>query len=121
MKWYGASVVIWMRKKDYEPNKPCQFWENIILVHAATPEEALAKAESRGRLDAVKDDTMRIDGEPAELEYVGIRKMIEVMSLDNTDQPVDGAEITYSLMIAANRAALVDFATGKEADITHIE
>ncbi len=121
MTWYGASVVIWIRKKTQNPSDPCQFWENVILVQAETAQEALAKAEARGELDAVKDETFRVDGEPAELEYIGVRKVIEIRSLDGTDQPIDGAEISYSEMLVANRVALLDFAAGQEVEVTHIE
>jgi hypothetical protein len=39
-------------RPENNPTAPCEVWRNLIILHAATPNEALRRAETIGRSDA---------------------------------------------------------------------
>jgi hypothetical protein len=94
-RWFWAWTVLATTKKDKlrDPNARCEVWENLIILHARTPREALRKAEKIGRAEAGDcDGSLRLDGKPALCKFVGIASLGLIH-----DGLVDGAEITWRL------------------------
>ena len=93
--WFWAWTVLATvhKNKQRDPNARCEVWENLIIVHARLPREALRKAERLGRAD--EGDcrcSLRLDGKPALCKFVGVASLGLIH-----DGLVDGAEITWRL------------------------
>ncbi len=124
MTWFAASVIIGIRRIDM-PNGPTLAYENIILIEADTPDEALTKAKEYGGAEVSVDDGFTIDDKPAIKSLVGVRKLINVsnpypLDLDK-DRPTTGTEITYSLFEVENSEDLAKLAKGEEVALRYVE
>ncbi len=96
MKWYAAHLILYVRFKDH-PQDHFPVWENIVVIEAASADEANTKAEQRGRDDeGDSDGTFTWDGHPATWVFAGVRKLISCVNA--TEQPGDGTEISYTEM-----------------------
>lgn len=70
-------------------------WENIVLIHATSEEEAFEKAERHGHsAEGNAGGSFRWEGKAAMLVFAGIRKL--VLCEDAEERPGDGTEITYT-------------------------
>jgi len=112
--WYTAHVVIQLRTKE-EPQAEFCVWENVILIEAKNEEEALEKAEVRGREDE-GEFGLTINGKSAEFVYVGLRKLMACSDGERT--PSDGTELSFNRLYFASQQDLDDFAEGKEVPAT---
>jgi hypothetical protein len=102
-QWFWAWTVLATTQKDKlrDPNARCEVWENLIILHAGTPREALRKAEKIGRSEAGDcNGSLRLDGKPALCKFVGVASFGLVH-----DGLVDGAEITWRLKRCKQSAA----------------
>jgi hypothetical protein len=99
MSWYAASVIFVFKVRSGE-QKRFPVWENVYLIEADTDAAALQKAEKIGKEQLVDDDTLTVDGRPADLKYCGVRKLITIQNpfpaAPNDAPPSQGTEITYS-------------------------
>lgn len=105
MTWYTAYAISWIRFKDGEQDCfPLQ--EDLLLISAQTPEQAIQKAETiaRDRYEGDDNGSFRCDGRPAERHFVGIRRLIQCD--DPTEQPTDGTEVTYQFLQVNSRDQL---------------
>mgnify|MGYP001559757371 CR=1 FL=1 len=102
MPWYAASVVMYTKFKG---GRQEQFpvWENILLIRAADPKQALKKASKLARERNPRDSSgsYTYENRPAVLVFAGIRKIIECD--DSARRPSDGSEISYSQMLVKNK------------------
>jgi uncharacterized protein DUF4288 len=124
MTWYAAHVIVSVR--PVKPRKgDIDVYENVFLIEASNEDEATDKARKFAEASVVKDDTLTVDGEPAALSFVGIRKVISVSNPwplnQDGDRPVDGSEITYSLFRLKDEQALTKLVSAKEVVIHYIE
>jgi Domain of unknown function (DUF4288) len=104
MQWYAAHIILYVKLKQ-KAQQRYTFWENIILIKAASEEEAWNKAERRGRGQAGDDDgTFRWGGEPAEWVFAGVRKL--TLCEDEESRPSDGTEVSYLEMEVDSKTAL---------------
>lgn len=111
MSWYAAHIVLYVKLKK-QPQKRYPLWENIVLLRADSEENALAKAEQRGRDDAGDDaGTFTWKGKPAEWVFAGVRQLIRCQ--DETQRPKDGTEVSYSEMEVESREAVGKFVHGE--------
>jgi hypothetical protein len=102
--WFWAWTVLGTVQKSRanDPNAPCEVWQNLIILHAATANEALYKAEKIGRSEAGESrGSLRLDGEPAICKFIGVASLGLVH-----DSLEDGAEITRNLKRCKQAAAL---------------
>ena len=93
--WFWAWTVLSTTQKAKlgDPKAKCEVWENLLVVHAGTPREALRKAERIGRAGAGDcRGSLRLDGKPALCKFLGVASLGVVH-----DGLVDGAEITWNL------------------------
>ena len=104
MSWFAAHIVLYVERKQ-QPQDRFPVWENIVLIEAATEDEAFDKAEAIGRRSEGDDDgSFRWEGESARWVFAGVRKLTAC----ETDErrPDDGTELTYLQMEVTSREAL---------------
>lgn len=116
--WYAAHIITVFRYRNRRQRK-FHVWENIVLIEAATSEEAWRKAEEYGRADADHDSGWKINGIPATLDYVGVRKLIDVV--DPERRPEHGTEITYNKFNVSSRADLDKLVKGDPVPVEYVE
>lgn len=78
-RWFWAWTVLATVHKDkhLDPNARCEVWENLIILHARTPPEALSKAEQIGRGGAGDcRGSLRLDGKPAICKFMGVASLV---------------------------------------------
>jgi hypothetical protein len=110
MSWYAAHLIMYVKLKE-RPQSKFTVWENIVLIQAASEEEAWNKAEERGRADEGDDDgTLRWGGKPATWVFEGIRKLTACHS--EQKRPGDGTEISFTEMQVESEQALHKLAEG---------
>lgn len=109
MTWYAAHLVLYVKLKRRRQTR-FPVWENIVLIRAKTEEEAFAKAELRGREEAIPDDGFTWNGEPAEWVFAGVRKLTSCE--DPSRRPSDGTEVTYLELELPSKEALKKFVEG---------
>src|ERR1700680_73834 len=103
-RWFWAWTVLGTvhKHRQNDPTAPCEVWQNLIILHAATPSEALRKAEKIGRSGAGNTrGSLRLDGKSA------IRKFMGVASFGVIHDPLeDGSKITWNLKRCKQSTAL---------------
>ena len=115
MTWYAAHLIMYVKLKAGE-QKRFTVWENVVLLRAASDEEALAKAERRAREDEGDDDgSFRWGGHPATWVFAGVRKL--VTCADPDVRPDDGMEITYIEMELPSLNSVRRLAQGHEVTV----
>jgi hypothetical protein len=113
MTWYAAHVVM-VVKYDRGTQKRFPVWENILLIRAASEEQAFEKAEAAGRGAAGNDDgSFRWQGRPARWEFAGVRKIVTCAT--ENQRPADGDELTYNELEFDSQLAVNAFARGLAA------
>jgi len=93
--WCWAWIVLGtVRKKSVrKPKARCEVWENLVIIRASNPKEALRKAEQIGKESAGDcDGTLRLFGKPAQQNFLGVRNIGVIH-----EKLQDGAEITWNL------------------------
>jgi hypothetical protein len=124
MTWYAAHTIVSIR-----PIKPAKgeilVYENVILIEAKDGEQATDKARKHAEASIPKDQSLRIDGEPAVESFIGIRKIVAVSNPrplgQDADRPVDATEITYSKFKLKDERALSKLVNGEEVLIHYLE
>ncbi len=103
MTWYAAHIILYFKLRNRKQRR-FRVWENIVLIRAHDSEEAFAKAEERGREEAVDDESLTWGGYPARVIFAGVRKL--TLCEDRAARPSDGTEITYIEMDLQSEAAI---------------
>lgn len=115
MTWYAAHLILFVRFKERRQTR-FPVWENIVLIQADSEEEALVKAEKRGRQDeGDSDGTFQWEGHLAEWVFAGVRQLI--LCQDENRRPGDGTEVTYLEMEVASEEALRKLAAGEQVSV----
>lgn len=102
---------------------PCHLWERILLIRANGPDEAMRKASDFGTRDAETNsvDLVDDDGNPAELVFMGVRKLRQVDSPDQQSKGEDVFEISASEMQVSNQADLAKLARGDAVIVQYVD
>ena len=121
--WFAAHVIMCFKfkdgKQDYFP-----VHENVFLIDAPSPEEAFEKAGGIARAEETDcHGSLTYDGRPASLAYAGIRKLVHVQAgmADPGDRPVDGAEVTYSVLVVKGAKAFARLVKGEPVTVRYEE
>jgi hypothetical protein len=114
--WYAAHAILYIAFKDGNQDS-FPIWENVYLIAAADEEEAWRVAKQRAHEDeGDSEGSLTSNGRPAEWRFAGIRKLITVSHISESgtddDQPVHGAEITYSEFEVTTAAELETLVAG---------
>src|ERR1700752_2297488 len=102
--WFWAWTVLGTvhKGRENDPNAPCEVWKNLIILHAATADEALRKAEKIGQSEAGDSrGSLQLDGKPAICKFMGLASLGLIH-----DSLEDGAEITWNLKRCKQAMAL---------------
>ena len=110
MTWYAAHIILWTKFLDgVQDSYPV--WENVVLINAATSDEAFARADRKGEFEAA-DSNHTYNGRPVVWVYAGVRKLNECIEHFDPEecQPggmeEHGTEVTYSAFILSDESAL---------------
>ena len=113
--WYAAHILMYVKRKEGQGGKT-PVWENIVLIKAASEEEAFAKATQRGKEDEGDDHgTFRWGGKPAQWLFAGIRKL--TLCEDPEKRPGDGTEVSYTEMEVESEQAVEKLLEGKSVTV----
>src|SRR5687767_14795086 len=119
MNWFAAHLVMAVRLKNGRL-KRVPIWENVVLIHAASEEDAFAKAEKRGRADEGDDDgSFTWRGEPALWEFAGVRKLTACEPFDR--RPGDLDEISYHEFEAPSESVLQQYVRGESVALRSMD
>jgi hypothetical protein len=122
MTWYAVSTILVFRFKEGQQDV-WPVWENVYLVSAESTDEAEKKATVLAKLAEGDDDaSLTLDGRPATRQFCGIRKVITVKSpTAPDDEPVDGAEVSFSELELRSEKEIQDLVDGKAVMVKYIE
>jgi hypothetical protein len=118
--YYACHAFLYFQYKD---GNQTDFFghENIYLIKAESPDEALAKGRIRAQQDEGDDDgSLRCNGRPARYTLASILKVVECIDLDlETDKPVHGTELSYSDFTVVNRSEFEKLIAGQSATVIY--
>lgn len=124
MAWFAASIIISIRRSD-QPTASILVSENVVLVEAANPGDALRQATEIGRSQVAVADGFTIDDRPAVKAFAGIRKLVKVSHPsypgDDDAPPASGSDLTQSLFDVDDDDALEALVDGKEVRLSYRE
>src|SRR5262245_54372216 len=120
MPWYAAHLIEYIKLRE-GVQKMFPILENIVLIEANNPEEALKEADRIGKeFYSGPDETLRLNDEPADSVFGGVRKVVECQDIwprgDDDLPPGHGTEVSYS-MFEVDIEELNDLIKGKEVTI----
>jgi len=93
--WFWAWIVLGTVRKSNlkKPQARCEVWENLVIIQAGNPKEALTKATLIGKQSAGDcQGTLRFFGKPAKQIFLGVGSVGLIH-----EKLEDGAEITWNL------------------------
>lgn len=115
MIWYSAHIIMFVEFKQAAQDR-YPVWENVVIIQAATEDEAFEKAESYGRAEEGDDSGLfRWGKQPAKWIFAGVRRLTECQF--DADGPGDGTEVTYIEMELGSREAVKKLAAGKPVQV----
>ena len=123
MPWYAAHIILYT-KFLAGVQDTYHVWENVVMIHAPTSDEAYARADRKG-LSEAGGDGYTYDGRPAVWVYAGVRKLSEcIEDFDPAEQAAggmeeDGTEVTYSSFVLGSEAALQELVAGRSVSLTY--
>ena len=121
MPWFAAHVVMHFQLTN-GPQDRHTGYENIYLVEADTPKQAIDRGAELGREDETDcSGTLTVDGQSARLVFVGVRKVVKVLHTPGNSAPAAGDEISYSEFEVADGDILRRFAAGEAVPLMSVE
>jgi len=115
--WYCVHVMMRVVTANSD-NDPIAIWENVYLVRADDDRAAMARAKEIGAAhEGDAGGTLVWDGQPARLEYAGVRKMIK----PDEEELADGVELTYNEFIVARYADVGQLLRGERTSVEIVE
>jgi hypothetical protein len=114
--WYAAHIVMVVHfTRAKQTTYPA--WENIVLIAAASAEDAYRKAEAYGAAEEGDDGgTFHWGNRLAQWKFAGIRKLTECRFL--ADEPCDLGEVTYLDLEFPSQRAVANYIAGNDQDVT---
>ena len=93
--WFWAQIILGTVRKANRGNSKarCEVWENLVIIRAQSPKEAIRKAARIGKESAGDSHgTLTLFGRPAKQLFLGVRSIGVIH-----EKLEDGTEITWSL------------------------
>jgi hypothetical protein len=98
-----------------------RIWENVLLVDAADSKQAWERGkELASRDEANSDGSLRIDDQPCDLVFGGLRKVVEVSHAGEENVLQHGDEISYSEFEVADADALRRLIDGEDTAVVYL-
>ncbi|HEX8234744.1 MAG TPA: DUF4288 domain-containing protein [Abditibacteriaceae bacterium] len=91
--WYVANILVRFEYYDEDKsnlNRRCKAWENLILIKAASLEEAYEKALEHGKLHEAGEAWDEDTGRKGRWKFEGLTSLLPIYN-----ELEDGAEITW--------------------------
>ncbi len=127
MAWYTAGIIQAIKLKDGRQDI-YPVYENYVLIEAGNVKDAFEKADLIGEKVSNIDDLLTLDDDqPAEMVYMGVRKLIEIHdSLSTPDElhmtrPAHGTEVSYSYMEVDSEDKLKQLVNRESVEVTYID
>jgi hypothetical protein len=121
MPWFAAHAIRYFRLKAGEQQR-FRVWENVLLVEAADSRQAWDRGiELARREEGDCGGSLRLDDQPCELVFGGLRKVVEVSHAGVEEVPRDGDEISYSEFEVADADALRRLIDGEDTALVYLE
>lgn len=126
MKWYAAHGIFYFKLRDSDRQDEFFVYENVYLVYAESPEDALSQSVERARSEQTDDPSLSWNGQPAQLVFGGIRKLIDCSpptgsSQVDVERVENGMEATYSGFTVKGRASLDALIAGDPVQVVYEE
>ena len=120
MPWFAAHAITYFRLKSGEQQR-YRVWENVLLVEAADSRQAWDRGIELARRDEeYSDGSLRIDDQPCDLLFGGLRKVVEVSHSGVLHVPQHGDEISYSEFEVADADALRRLIDGEDTAAVYL-
>ena len=120
MAWFAAHAVMYFRLKS-GVQQGYRVWENVLLVQASDSREAWERGIELARLEEGDDGgSLRIDDQPCELVFGGLRKVVEVSHVGIENVPQHGDEISYSEFEVADAGVLRRLIAGEDVAVEYL-
>ncbi|MGH8038244.1 MAG: DUF4288 domain-containing protein [Stenotrophomonas sp.] len=120
--WYCAHAIF---RYQYEGQTSITVHENVYLIDASDPDEALLSAEKIALEHEMvgAESALKVNGVRAEYRFSGIRKLIAVESDESTaaGRICSGVEVTYSVMEVGSLREVEVLAAGGSATVVYVE
>ena len=123
MTWYAAHIILLTKflggVQDSYP-----VWENVVLINAATSDEAYAIADRKGNAEA-SGENHTYNGCPAIWVYAGTRKLNECLEDFNPEErgsggmEEHGTEVTYSSFVLPDKEAMQKLLTNRDVSVLY--
>ncbi len=123
MPRYAAHIILYTKFLDgVQDTYPV--WENVVMIHAPTSDEAYARADRKGLFEA-EGEGYTYDGRPAAWVFAGVRKLNEcIEDFDPAQQAAggmeeDGTEVTYSSFTLDDEQSLQRLVAGRSVSLVY--
>lgn len=121
MPWYAAHTLEYARFDDGNQDRYV-IYENILLIKAASIDDARVEAERIARAES-NTSPVTVDGRSAQIVFAGIRKFVECQDTVTADferanepfHPMHGTEVSYSRLIVENGEEFQKLLAGEPA------
>lgn len=125
--WYAAHIIMavkWVSRKQ----RRFPIHENVVIFRGRSPEVIRQLAIKYARDEYEGDASLTLDGHPARMVFVGIRKIVECRDSTagaikrSTTRRVSlgvGTEVTYSVFAVKGAAALKALSAGKAVSLVY--
>jgi hypothetical protein len=123
MAWFSATLISVIRLRSGEQDS-YPVWEDICLIEAPNDDEAFRLAEELGKSRDSDDSTLTLNGEPAKMSFLGVRKVARVInSLDAPEDapPLHGSEIAFSKYNISTSSDLEKLVLGESVPVVYEE
>lgn len=125
MTWFVASTIIEIKLLAAQANQQIIVYENQYLVSALSAKDGRAKAREIALEACVDDPSFTLNGQPARMSFVGVRKIVAISNpLDrdlDQEPPGHGTELSYSEYLLKNRSDLELLVQGEQVDLRYVE
>jgi hypothetical protein len=120
MPWFAAHALMYFRLKAGQ-QQGFRVLENVLLVEAPDSRQAWDRGIGLARLDEGDcGGSLRLDDQPCELAFGGLRKVVEVSHAGVEEVPRHGDEISYSQFEVADADALRRLIDGEDAAVVYL-
>ena len=120
MPWFAAHAIMYFQLKSGEQQR-YRVWENVLLVEAADSRAAWDLGIALARRDeGDSEGSLRIDDQPCQLVFGGLRMVVQVSHCGVENIPTHGDEISYMEFEVADADALRRLIDGEDSAVVYL-
>ena len=125
--WYAAHILMAIKRVDGK-QRTFPIFENVVIFQGVSAAAVRQVATEHAHEEYEGDSSLTLNGRPARMVFVGIRKIVECQ--DSTARalrspvkrnrgPGEGTEVTYSVYSVAGAVGLKALAAGKKVSVVY--